>query len=34
MEDLRDKNQLSKLDLDIAKARYEVLLAEIALEDA
>lgn len=34
MEQLRDKNELSKLDLDIAKARYQQLLAEIALEEA
>ena len=34
MEGLRDKTNLSKLDLDLAKARYDVLLAEIALEEA
>ena len=34
MKQLRDKNELSKLDLDIAKARYQQLLAEIALEEA
>ena len=34
IEGLRDKTNLSKLDLDLAKARYDVLLAEIALEEA
>lgn len=34
IEGLQQKNKLSKSELDIAKARYEVLLAEIALEDA
>ena len=34
MKQLRNKNELSKLDLDIAKARYQQLLAEIALEEA
>ena len=31
---LQEKNKLTKLDLDIAKAKYDVLLAEIALEEA
>jgi hypothetical protein len=31
---LKEKNKLSKLDLSIAKAKYDVLLAEIALEEA
>lgn len=34
MEQLKNKNELSKLDLDIAKARYQQMLAEIALEEA
>ena len=34
IKQLQEKNQLSKLELDIANARYEVLLAEIALEEA
>ena len=34
IEGLQQKTKLSKSELDIAKARYEVLLAEIALEDA
>lgn len=34
IEGLKEKNQLSKAELDIAKARYEVLLAQIALEEA
>lgn len=34
MEQLKNKNELSKLDLDIAKARYQQVLAEIALEEA
>ena len=31
---LQEKNKLSNLELDIAKAKYDVLLAEIALEEA
>ena len=34
IDGLQQKNKLSKSELDIAKARYEVLQAEIALEDA
>ena len=33
-EALKEKNQLSNLELDIQKAKYELLLAEIALEEA
>ena len=34
IEELQQKNKLSKSELEIAKARYEMLLAENALEDA
>ena len=34
IELLQDKNKLTKVELDIAKAKYDVLLAEIALEEA
>ena len=34
IENLKDEADLSKLNLDIEKARYDVLLAEIALEEA
>ena len=34
IQSLQEKNQLSNLELDIAKAKYDVLLAEIALEEA
>lgn len=34
IESMKEMNQLSKAELDIAKARYEVLLAQIALEEA
>lgn len=33
-QQLQNKNQMSKLDLEIQQARYELLLAEIALQDA
>ena len=31
---MKEQNQLSKTDLEIAKARYELLQAQIALEEA
>lgn len=34
IEVLQDKNKLTKIELDLAQARYDVLLAEIALEEA
>ena len=34
IELLQNKNKLTKVELDIAKAKYDVLLAEIALEEA
>ena len=34
IKSLQDKNKLSKLELEIAEAKYDVLLAEIALEEA
>lgn len=34
VETLQEKNQLSNLELEIAKAKYDVVLAEIALEEA
>ena len=34
IQQLQEKNKLSNLELDIAKAKYDVLLAEIALEEA
>lgn len=34
IEQLQNKNQLSNLELEIAKAKYDVVLAEIALEEA
>ena len=34
IKQLQEKNKLSNLELDIAKAKYDVLLAEIALEEA
>lgn len=34
IEQLREKNQLSQLELDIAQAKYKVLEAQIALEEA
>ena len=34
IKQLQDKNILSQTELDLAQARYEVLLAEIALEEA
>lgn len=34
IQQLQEKNQLSHLELEIAKAKYDVLLAEIALEEA
>ena len=34
IKSLQDKNTLSQTELDLAQARYEVLLAEIALEEA
>ena len=34
IEALQDKNKLTKIELDLAQARYDVLLAEIALEEA
>lgn len=34
LEAMREKNQLSKNELEIAKAQYELLLAQIALEEA
>lgn len=34
IEAMKEQGQLSKAELDIAKARYEVLLAQIALEEA
>ena len=33
-DQLQDKSKLSKYELDIQKAKYDLLLAEIALEDA
>jgi hypothetical protein len=33
-EALKEKNKLSNLELDIQKAKYDLLLAEIALEEA
>ena len=34
IQDMQDKNQMSKFDLDVANARYELLKAQIALEEA
>ena len=34
IQSLQEKNKLSNLELEIAKAKYDVLLAEIALEEA
>lgn len=34
IEDLQKRNTMSKFDLDIANARYKLLLAQIALEEA
>lgn len=34
IEELQEKNKLSNLELEIAKAKYDVVLAEIALEEA
>ena len=34
IEDMQNMNEMSKFDLDVANARYEVLKAQIALEDA
>lgn len=34
VKELQDKNQLSNLELKIAQAKYQVVLAEIALEEA
>lgn len=34
MEQLKNKSTLSKLELDIAKARYQQMIAQIALEEA
>lgn len=34
IEQLQNKNQLSNLELEIAKAKYDIVLAEIALEEA
>ena len=34
IQQLQEKNKLSNLELEIAKAKYDVLLAEIALEEA
>ena len=34
IQQLQNKNQLSKVELSLAQARYELLLAEIALEEA
>ena len=34
IQQMQDKNQLSKVELSLAQARYELLLAEIALEEA
>jgi hypothetical protein len=31
---MQDKNKLSKVELSLAQARYELLLAQIALEEA
>lgn len=34
LQALRDKNELSKVELSLAQGRYELLLAQIALEEA
>lgn len=34
IEGLKNKTKLSKLDLELAQARYDILLAEMALEEA
>ena len=34
IQDMQDMNEMSKFDLEVAKARYEVLKAQIALEEA
>ena len=34
IQDMQNLNVMSKFDLDVAKARYEILKAQIALEDA
>lgn len=34
IQDMQNLNIMSKFDLDVAKARYEILKAQIALEDA
>jgi hypothetical protein len=33
-EQMQNKNKLSKFELDIQQAKYDLLLAEIALEEA
>ena len=32
--DMQERNEMSKFDLEVANARYELMLAEIALEEA